>query len=203
MAKLFGYLVLIVGLLSPILAQRLYSLVYTTLTRSSTDREKDWLFRLTVSTLAMALPFVVTVLLAGASRRQQRLKQATSRSAKRRQERSTSRATETVPNATPMTVKIGLLVAALSLLLIWKPISDGVSRWKQERNLAMQGLPAPGFDAVDIDGNPQRLADHKGQVVVVNIWATWCGHLPGGDAEAGPHVPDRQGPRACGVRYIQ
>jgi len=41
--------------------------------------------------------------------------------------------------------------------------------------MAMQGVPAPAFDTVDLDGNPQRLADHKGQVVVINIWATWCG----------------------------
>ena len=30
------------------------------------------------------------------------------------------------------------------------------------------------FDTVDIDGNPHRLADHEGKVVLVNIWATWC-----------------------------
>ena len=72
-------------------------------------------------------------------------------------------------------VRIGLAVAALSLLLLWKPISDGTSRWKQERNLAMQGVPAPAFDTLDLDGTMQRLADHKGQVVLVNIWATWCG----------------------------
>jgi peroxiredoxin len=41
--------------------------------------------------------------------------------------------------------------------------------------MAMQGVPAPAFDTLDLDGKPQRLADHKGQVVVVNIWATWCG----------------------------
>ena len=52
---------------------------------------------------------------------------------------------------------------------------DGISRWKQQRNLAMQGVPAPSFDTLDLDGKPQRLADHKAQVVVVNIWATWCG----------------------------
>jgi len=173
-AKLFRYLVLIVGLLAPVLAQRLYSLVYSTLTQSSSDRQKDWLFRLAVSTVAMMLPFFVTLSLAWAGRRQQRKEQATSRSEKRRQRRSSSQGAETTPNATPMTVKIGLAVAALSLLLAWKPASDGISRWKQERNMAMRGVPAPAFDTVDLNGNPQRLADHKGQVVVVNIWATWC-----------------------------
>jgi peroxiredoxin len=82
---------------------------------------------------------------------------------------------ETTPSATPVAIKIGLVMAALSLLLIWKPISDGTSRWKQVRNMAMRDVPAPAFDTVDLDGNVQRLTDHKGQVVVVNIWATWCG----------------------------
>ena len=175
MEKLSRYLVLIIGVLSPVLAQQLYSLVYATLTRSSSDREKDWLFRLAVSTLAMMLPFLVTLFLALLSWRGRRQDPAATRSEKRRQQRSTSRATETAPKRTPWMVRIGLAVATLSLLLTWKPIGDGISRWKQQRNMAMQGVPAPAFDTLDLDGKPQRLADHKGQVVIVNIWATWCG----------------------------
>jgi len=176
MAKFSGFLVLILGLLSPILAQRLYSLVYTTLTRASTDRNRDWLFRLAVSTLAMTLPFFATVFAAWFGWRRQRRsqEQAASRSAKRRQQRS-SQGNGTITSGQRWMVRIGLGVAALSLLLTWKPVSDGISRWKQQRNMAMQGVPAPAFDTVDLNGNPQRLADHKGQVVVVNIWATWCG----------------------------
>jgi thiol-disulfide isomerase/thioredoxin len=173
MEKLFGYLVLIIGLLSPVLAQQLYSFVYSTLTRSSTDREKDWLFRLAASTLAMALPFFVTLILALLAWRQRGQIRVSTRSEKRRQQRSTSR--EGAGKAIPWMVRIGLAVATLSLLLTWKPIGDGISRWKQVRNMAMQGVPAPAFDTLDLDGKPQRLVDHKGQVVVVNIWATWCG----------------------------
>jgi peroxiredoxin len=174
-SKLFGYLALISGLLSPILAPRLYSLVYATLTRSSSDREKDWLFRLAVSALAMMVPFLVTVLLAWAGWHQQRQKQATTttRSQRRRQQRSVSSAAKRQTISIPAT--IGLVVATLSLFYMWKPIGDGISRWKQVRNQAMRGVPAPAFDTLDLDGNPQRLTDHKGQVVVVNIWATWCG----------------------------
>ncbi len=176
MASLMRYLVLILGLLSPILALRLYSLVYTTLTRSSSNLDKDWLFRLVVSTLAMTIPFFATVFLAWFGWKQQREKSepAGSRSSKRRQKRS-------LPDGKAHTtgqrwmVRIGLVVAALSLVLMWKPVSDGISRSKQVRNMAMQGVPAPAFDTLDIDGNRQRLSDHKGQVVVVNIWATWCG----------------------------
>ena len=36
------------------------------------------------------------------------------------------------------------------------------------------GAVAPGFEANDLDGGLARLSDHKGEVVLVNIWATWC-----------------------------
>jgi peroxiredoxin len=38
------------------------------------------------------------------------------------------------------------------------------------------GSPAPDFRAETIDSTPvaRTLADYKGQVVLLNIWATWC-----------------------------
>ena len=37
------------------------------------------------------------------------------------------------------------------------------------------GQHAPDFELTLIDGSKVRLADLKGQVVVLNFWATWCG----------------------------
>jgi thiol-disulfide isomerase/thioredoxin len=35
--------------------------------------------------------------------------------------------------------------------------------------------PAPDFQVTTFDGRKLTLADFKGQVVVLNFWATWCG----------------------------
>jgi thiol-disulfide isomerase/thioredoxin len=148
MNKLSKYRVLIAGILSPFAALFLYALVYGALTGYSSDREKNWQLRLTVSTIAMLLPFALTALLAWKDRRAQRFS---------------------------LSGKIGLTLAVLSLGLAWSPIHDGIARARQIRNLAMHDVAAPAFDTLDISGKPQRLADHYGDVVIVNIWATWCG----------------------------
>ncbi len=38
----------------------------------------------------------------------------------------------------------------------------------------MKGVPAPNFTLPDLDGKMVSLADYKGKVVLLNIWATWC-----------------------------
>ncbi|HVN92081.1 MAG TPA: TlpA disulfide reductase family protein [Terracidiphilus sp.] len=146
--KLSKHRVLLCGILSPVLALLLYVIVYGTLTRFSNDLEKDWLFRLSLSTLAMTIPFLLTVALAIGDRRS---------------------------HALSLSAKVGLTLATLSLGLAWKPVSDGILRSKQTRNMAMHDTSAPLFDTPDIFGNTERLADQKGKVVLINIWATWCG----------------------------
>ena len=37
------------------------------------------------------------------------------------------------------------------------------------------GKVAPEITGEDLDGKPLRLSDHRGKVVVVCFWATWCG----------------------------
>jgi peroxiredoxin len=37
-----------------------------------------------------------------------------------------------------------------------------------------KGRPAPNFSLPDLDGQTVSLADYRGKVVLLNIWATWC-----------------------------
>ena len=147
-AKLSKHRVLLAGNLSPLLALVLNVILIQTLLALSPDPESNWRFRLIVSSLALPLPFL------------DKYRQSASRD--RRQ------------GPLSFSAKIGLAIAACSLLLIAKPVMDGIARSKQSRNMAMHDVPAPLFDTLDIQGKPQRLADYKGKVVLVNIWATWC-----------------------------
>ena len=36
------------------------------------------------------------------------------------------------------------------------------------------GAATPALELASLDGKPQRLADYRGRVVLVNFWATWC-----------------------------
>lgn len=40
---------------------------------------------------------------------------------------------------------------------------------------AVVGAPAPDFTLTDVAGNDITLSELKGQVVLINFWATWCG----------------------------
>jgi cytochrome c biogenesis protein CcmG/thiol:disulfide interchange protein DsbE len=72
------------------------------------------------------------------------------------------------------------LVLALVLLVLGTYL--GIRRHREHHGKAdiqisveMSELaPAPQFTLTDIKGQPLRLADYKGKVVLLNFWATWC-----------------------------
>lgn len=141
-------LVFVAGIVAPFAAILLYGLVYTLMTSLSRDLEKDWGFRLFIAAVAMTVPSLLTFVLAFRQSRQKKLS---------------------------MWSIAGLVVAALSLGLVAKPARDGMLRSRQERNLALHDVAAPQFETKDLEGRVRRLSDQRGQVVLINLWATWCG----------------------------
>jgi peroxiredoxin len=61
-------------------------------------------------------------------------------------------------------------IAALAALLVLLAAYAGRDRFAP----LGPGVRAPEFSAVDTEGNEVRLSDYRGDVVLVNIWATWC-----------------------------
>jgi len=141
--------VLVAGLLSPLAAVFLDKFVYRIVTWHSVDPEHDWPFRVSCAIAAMTLPFLFTVFLAIYDRHRR--------------------------GSMLLSAQVGVVLAVFSLALVSRPLRGAMQRSEQAHNETLHGVAAPGFDTVDIFGNPQRLADQKNKVVLVNIWATWCG----------------------------
>lgn len=67
---------------------------------------------------------------------------------------------------------IGLAVAAIVAV-----IAFGATKYLRREFFPVKlGSEAPDFTAVTVDSAPRlkSLSDYRGQVVMVNVWATWC-----------------------------
>ncbi len=135
------------GILAPFLSAVLGAGVYLGLTRLSSNPDEDYLFRLGAVALAMLAPPAFALRRAWLGYRGGGLR---------------------------WTGWLGASVAFLSLGLVIAPVGGAVRRARQAANLALSGVAAPEFVAEDLDGRVHRLSDHRGSVVLVNIWATWC-----------------------------
>ncbi len=71
------------------------------------------------------------------------------------------------PRYSRLPYAFALLGVALVVLMAWLN--------RDRLQPVIPGTPAPEFAVPDLDGNVVRLSDHLGHVVMVSIWATWCG----------------------------
>lgn len=67
-------------------------------------------------------------------------------------------------------------------------------------DLTDEGRRAPTFAAETLDGSTFRLRDHRGDVIVVNVWATWC---PPCRVEMPGFVDLQEDFRDDGVRFVR
>jgi peroxiredoxin len=69
-------------------------------------------------------------------------------------------------------ILIVLIVVGVGIF-VWLQIKDS-SFNPFGKPLLGKGVPAPNFTFPGLDGKKISLADYKGKVVLLNIWATWC-----------------------------
>jgi thiol-disulfide isomerase/thioredoxin len=77
---------------------------------------------------------------------------------------------------------MGLILLALAVTGVGGAERDGFTREGKPKDRAfrdsLEGKPPPALQArdwVNTDGITPKVAAFKGKVVVINVWATWCG----------------------------
>ena len=73
-----------------------------------------------------------------------------------------------------LSLAAGLALIAISLLGFWWLGRQSPDEPASADSRPHVGQPAPDFALRDLAGNTGRLSTLRGQVVLVNLWATWC-----------------------------
>ncbi|HZW02714.1 MAG TPA: TlpA disulfide reductase family protein [Anaerolineaceae bacterium] len=71
----------------------------------------------------------------------------------------------------PALLVSGLLIGGGIGLLVLLLSNPGLTR---DRDMPAVGATISDFTLVDLAGETVQLSDYRGQVVVLNFWATWC-----------------------------
>ena len=67
----------------------------------------------------------------------------------------------------PAWIAVGAVAVLVVALL-------GYSLFTQPTALPKVGSPVPDFQLTALDGSPMNLVDHRGEVMVINFFASWC-----------------------------
>ncbi|PYP68405.1 MAG: hypothetical protein DMD26_02050 [Gemmatimonadetes bacterium] len=76
-----------------------------------------------------------------------------------------------------MTVRQQWAVVGVVVAILATGLAAGVKLFADDLFPVGVGSSAPSFKAKDLaSGATRTLADYRGQVVLLNVWATWCGY---------------------------
>ena len=72
---------------------------------------------------------------------------------------------------------IVLLTVAVVLVAGWRKKQDQAPAQPETAPVVetVSANAAPDFTVYDLEGNPVKLSDFRGQPVILNFWASWCG----------------------------
>lgn len=76
--------------------------------------------------------------------------------------------TETKSKLTPGTIFLMVGIAVFISIM-------GIQLFRQNQTQPYPGERAPNFELTSYEGETYNLRDLRGQIVVVNLWASWCG----------------------------
>ena len=75
------------------------------------------------------------------------------------------------PDAAPKSMRTGLIVTFAVILALLALLAWGL---KKAQAGPIERGTAPGFSLTGYDGRTFTLSELRGQVVIVNFWASWC-----------------------------
>lgn len=68
----------------------------------------------------------------------------------------------------------GLVILGVAAWVLLPGLGTAASQERLSAIPAQVNYPAPELSLTDLEGKPVSLGDYRGQVVLVNNWATWC-----------------------------
>ena len=99
------------------------------------------------------------------------------RNSSRRRSKKNELKKKTAPPIGLITVGIGIILIGIAALFLMPEAEAAANEGAPDEYSAIPmevDYSAPELTLADLEGKPESLEDYRGQVVMVNLWATWC-----------------------------